>query len=78
MSEVKKSTSVCPGCQRLSLDGKVHERCKHPLGFDGLVSIWAYEGVVRRAILALKYKFAMDIAKELSEKITSEVKKDVF
>ncbi len=29
-------------------------------------SIWKYEGVVRRAILALKYKFASDIASELA------------
>ena len=29
-------------------------------------AIWRYEGVIRKAILALKYKFASDIANELA------------
>ncbi len=37
-------------------------------------SIWRYEGVVRKAILALKYRFAKDIAAELSTIATSELK----
>lgn len=32
-------------------------------------SIFKYEGVIRKAIISLKYKFATDIADELSERI---------
>jgi len=31
------------------------------------VSIFKYEGVIRKAIIALKYKFSLEIAKELAE-----------
>jgi len=41
---------------------------------SGLVHLWPYGGVVRKAILGLKYKYATEIAKELSSNITSEVK----
>ena len=37
-------------------------------------SIFKYEGVIRRAIISLKYKFAYDIADELSSIITEKLK----
>jgi ComF family protein len=33
-------------------------------------SIWKYEGVVKKAIIALKYKFATEVAKELINYVT--------
>lgn len=45
----------------------VHVKCKKKYGLDGLTCLWVYEGSVRKALLSLKYKFAFDIAKELSE-----------
>lgn len=33
---------------------------------NGVVTLWAYEGVVRKAILALKYHFAREVAHELA------------
>ena len=58
---------ICPECGRPSVDGMTHFKCKHPLGLDGLTCLWEYQGVVRKAILALKYKFAHEIADELSK-----------
>lgn len=34
---------------------------------NGLYSIWEYESVIRKAILALKYKYATEIGKEISD-----------
>lgn len=34
---------------------------------EGVYSIWKYEGVIRKAIIALKYKYVAEIANELSE-----------
>jgi ComF family protein len=34
---------------------------------DRLISIWEYKAVVRKAILGLKYKYATDVSKELSD-----------
>jgi ComF family protein len=38
-------------------------------------AIWIYGGVVRKAIISLKYKFAYKIAEELAEAICDELKK---
>jgi ComF family protein len=66
LSKVKTIKSFCPVCKKSSIDGMTHSGCKTPLGLDGLISVWRYEGVIRKAILTLKYRFGFDIAKELS------------
>ncbi|OGM69640.1 hypothetical protein A2975_00805 [Candidatus Woesebacteria bacterium RIFCSPLOWO2_01_FULL_44_14] len=35
--------------------------------YQGVFSIWKYEGVIRQAILKLKYKFVTDLVEELSD-----------
>ena len=58
---------VCPYCERASVDGFTHVKCKKALGLDGTLALWPYTGVIRKAILGLKYKLAREIAKELSD-----------
>ncbi len=58
---------ICVKCGRPAVDGMTHTRCRRPWGLDGLVFIWPYGGVIRKAILGLKYKYAKEIAKELAE-----------
>jgi len=77
LSKVKKVKPFCPVCKKASIDGLTHVRCKTPQSLDGLVSIWKYEGVIRKAILELKYKFVEEVAKELSELCLLEVKKRI-
>lgn len=67
LSQVTKAKPICPICEKPSIDGMTHKRCKTSFGIDGLTSIWVYEGVIRKAILALKYKYATEVAKELSQ-----------
>jgi ComF family protein len=43
--------------------------------FDRVFSVWRYDGVIRKAILALKYKFALDIAKELADRFVESYQK---
>jgi ComF family protein len=64
--KVRKPIPFCPECLLPSSYGVTHAACNKEDGLDGLVSIWKYERVLRRAILSLKYKFAFEIAKELS------------
>jgi len=66
VAKVRLAKPICPNCERPSIDGATHIRCQKKLGLDGLISIWEYEGVVRKAILALKYKYATDIASLLN------------
>jgi ComF family protein len=58
---------TCPKCNSFSPDGSAHIRCRERIGLDGRVSLWRHTGCVRKAIVGMKYKFALEIAKELSE-----------
>jgi len=66
IKKIRIPKPVCPFCLRTSIKGRVHPACSGPLALDGLVCLWDYEGVIRKAILALKYKFAAQIAREIS------------
>lgn len=66
IKKVKTPKPVCPECLKPAIDGMTHSKCLRPLGLNGLISLWNYDGVVRKAILALKYKLALEIAGELS------------
>lgn len=57
---------VCPYCEKASIDGFTHSKCAKKYGLDGLTSIWDYEGVIRKAILSLKYKYSTEVGKELT------------
>lgn len=58
-------------CEGGSLGGLTHPRCQRPWGLDGLTSIFAYKGVVEKAIKKLKYKFVTDLASDLVELFSS-------
>jgi ComF family protein len=74
LAKVRTAQPICPYCERASIDGVTHIRCQKKLGIDGLISIWEYEGVIRKAILALKYKYATLIGQELSNCFLSAAK----
>lgn len=67
IGKVPKAQAICVYCKHPSIDGVTHVNCQKKLGLDGLTSIWRYEGIVRRAILALKYRYATEIGREISE-----------
>lgn len=66
-SKLKTPGLICPICKISANHGITHFVCKKQSGLSGLVSLWKYDGAIRKAILALKYKFAFDIARELAE-----------
>ena len=66
IKKVPSPKLVCPECQRPSIDGFTHIKCKRTLSLDGIISIWCYQGVVRTALLKLKYAYAREIATEIS------------
>ena len=45
---------------------------------DGLTSIWEYEGVIRKAILALKYKYALEVGRELCGKFAEYIENSTY
>jgi len=66
---------VCPYCGKPSIDGFTHVKCRKVYGLDGLTSIWDYEGAVKKAILALKYKYSTEVGKELAAVFIRELEK---
>ena len=67
VAQVPVLKSVCPYCEKPSIDGLTHIKCQRKYGIDGLTSIWDYEGVIRKAILALKFKYSTEVGIELSD-----------
>ncbi len=59
---------ICPICGEASYDGKTHPDCSTKYTLDGLVSIWDYEGVIRKAILSTKGKGHYHAAEKLIER----------
>jgi ComF family protein len=63
---------ICPECEQPAVAGMTHLGCQHPLGVNGLISVWAYEGVVRKAIAELKFRFVREISADLVKGVLSE------
>ena len=66
LTKVALSYSLCSGCGLPTRNGLTHTFCKDKIPLKALISIWKYEGVIRRAILKIKFNFASDIAKGLA------------
>ena len=43
---------ACPYCEKPSIDGFTHIRCKKKYGLDGLTSIYRFEGVIKKGGVA--------------------------
>ena len=74
---------VCPVCEKASIDGFTHPKCKTKYSPDRFLAIWNYEGPVKKLIYKLKYKFVSDIASEIAPRIgefiqENKVKKAIF
>lgn len=65
-NKLPPARQVCPVCQKASIDGFTHPKCIKPQSLDGLYAIWPYKGVIRRAIISLKYKYVKEVSGELS------------
>ncbi|MFH0749910.1 MAG: ComF family protein [Candidatus Gottesmanbacteria bacterium] len=62
----------CPECERPAIDGKTHPRCQKQFGIDGVISLYPYAGIVKKAIKGIKYRFAFRIIEDLFRVIPEE------
>lgn len=46
---------ICSVCQKGSIDGLTHPKCKTALSLDGLLSAISYKGVVKKLLYQFKY-----------------------
>ncbi len=77
LSKVGKARLFCPECHKSSIDGATHAKCRKKRSIDFAFAPWDYSGVVRKAILKLKYNFAYKIADDLANKFVEKVGRDV-
>lgn len=75
LAKQRKVRPVCPVCKRASIDGFTHTKCHRKLSLDGLITVWGYGDAFRKAILAIKYKYAFDIAGEIADVVVGEINK---
>ena len=78
LAKIEKARLVCSVCRRASFQGKTHSYCRNKLSLDKMHSFYRYEGVIRKAVLALKYRFVSDIATELAENCKLEIENSVL
>ena len=69
---------VCPVCEKASIDGFTHPRCKTKYAPDRLLALWVYETGVKKLIYKLKYRFVSDAASEIADKVGEFVKENKF
>jgi ComF family protein len=59
-------------CDKPCLDGLTHPICIKPLGLDGLISVYRYNGIVKQLIKEIKYRFLYDLAETLTAHVPAE------
>ena len=64
---------ICPVCRQASRYGLRHRYCREPWSMDGLTCLWAYDGLARRMISQVKYKFYFDYLSELLSEVSVRV-----
>jgi len=55
---------ICPMCGRAALDGITHPGCQTRYSIDGLTSFFHYDGIIKKAVKSLKYRFVSNLADE--------------
>lgn len=64
---------TCAVCGDDAIKGITHPRCQGKYTLDRLISIYEYEGPIKKAIVWLKYKDVTGLAKVLSDLMVEEV-----
>jgi len=73
LKKVSPSFPKCIECIRYSKRGITHKKCKKRYSIDKTISLWRHDGVIRKSLLSIKYKFAHDVASELVEKYLKNI-----
>ncbi len=64
---------TCAVCGERAIKGITHPRCQTKYTLDRLISIYEYQGPIRKAIAWLKYKDVTGLAKILADLMAQEV-----
>lgn len=64
MRKIAPNEPICPMCGRSAFEGMTHPYCRTRYCVDGLTSFFHYDGPVKHAIKAIKYRLISDVAVE--------------
>lgn len=56
---------LCSECDLPAFGAATHPKCKRAFGLDGLLSVFHYDGVIKKAIKLLKYQLVSDCAQDV-------------
>lgn len=58
---IEQNEMICPVCEKKAIDGMTHLKCQTKYTIDGLISFFHYDGVVKKVIKEIKYRFVSDV-----------------
>ncbi len=71
IKRIATNEAICPVCEKPAVDGRTHPKCQSTYALDGLTSFFRYDGAIRKAVKAVKYRFISDLAREFISLIPS-------
>jgi len=73
LKEIPIAEQICPECGERSPMGWTHEKCKMPLGMDGLIVIYDYQDeLMRKIVKEIKFGFNRELIYKVLEKTEFE------
>lgn len=69
LPKILRQDTICPVCTKPAVSGVTHPRCQTKYSPDGLVTIFQYDGMIRKAIKLLKYQRVKDLVPEVATAI---------
>jgi ComF family protein len=67
--QITQKELICPGCRKIAFGGLTHPICQRWYSLDGLWSFGAFEGVLRKSIQKLKYRWVTEHADILMDQV---------
>lgn len=68
-AKIRVRRGFCPVCQKTSIGGTSHAKCKKTLSLDGLICLFEYQTPIKEFLHELKYKLVRDLAEEFLKEI---------
>jgi len=68
------SFQICPVCQQSSINGSTHSFCQCEDNLDGLIVLFPYQGILKKALSKLKYYFVTSLVEEFTRLILGKSK----
>lgn len=70
---IKSNEPICPVCEKLAIDGATHPGCQSRYALDGLTSFFHYDGIIKKAVKTIKYRYIFDLANEFVNLIPNSI-----